>query len=102
VLEKAGGEGLLSNEHFSVDGTLLEAWASLKSFRPRMNLQLHRSLLPQKAVGIRKLNFMERREQMRPMPQPPILNHFLLRRERGKRRSFPIPVMCSWRTEMVL
>ena len=26
---------LLSAEHFSVDGTLLEAWASLKSFRPR-------------------------------------------------------------------
>ena len=26
---------LLSEEHFSVDGTLLEAWASLKSFRPR-------------------------------------------------------------------
>ena len=26
--------GLLSDEHFSVDGTLLEAWASLKSFRP--------------------------------------------------------------------
>ena len=25
---------LLSNDHFSVDGTLLEAWASLKSFRP--------------------------------------------------------------------
>jgi transposase len=35
VLEKAGEEGLLSNEHFSVDGTLLEAWASLKSFRPK-------------------------------------------------------------------
>jgi transposase len=26
---------LLSNEHFSVDGTLIEAWASLKSFRPK-------------------------------------------------------------------
>src|SRR5215470_13304900 len=26
---------LLSNEHFSVDGTLLEAWASPKSFRPK-------------------------------------------------------------------
>jgi len=28
-------KGLLSDEHFSVDGTLLEAWASLKSFRPK-------------------------------------------------------------------
>ena len=26
---------LLSSEHFSVDGTLLEAWASTKSFRPK-------------------------------------------------------------------
>jgi transposase len=28
-------KGLLSSEHFSVDGTLLEAWASPKSFRPK-------------------------------------------------------------------
>jgi transposase len=27
--------GLTSDEHFSVDGTLLEAWASQKSFRPK-------------------------------------------------------------------
>lgn len=26
---------LLSTDHFSVDGTLLEAWASMKSFRPK-------------------------------------------------------------------
>jgi transposase len=26
---------LLSTEHFSVDGTLIEAWASIKSFRPK-------------------------------------------------------------------
>jgi len=26
---------LLSSEHFSVDGTLIEAWASMKSFRPK-------------------------------------------------------------------
>src|SRR5215211_2902251 len=26
---------LLSNEHFSVDGTLIDAWASMKSFRPK-------------------------------------------------------------------
>ena len=28
---------LLSSEHFSVDGTLIEAWASMKSFRPRQD-----------------------------------------------------------------
>jgi len=35
VLAQAKAKGLTSDEHFSVDGTLIEAWASLKSFRPR-------------------------------------------------------------------
>src|SRR5665647_3619863 len=35
VLDEAERRHLLSDEHFTVDGTLLEAWASLKSFRPR-------------------------------------------------------------------
>jgi hypothetical protein len=26
---------LLSSEHFTVDGTLIDAWASMKSFRPK-------------------------------------------------------------------
>ena len=32
VKEQAEDLGLLSDEHFTVDGTLIEAWASLKSF----------------------------------------------------------------------
>jgi transposase len=35
VLEEARQQQLLSDDHFTVDGTLLEAWASLKSFRPK-------------------------------------------------------------------
>ncbi|UTV80066.1 IS5 family transposase (plasmid) [Acidithiobacillus sp. YTS05] len=35
VVEQARNQGLLSEEHFSVDGTLLEAWASQKSFQPK-------------------------------------------------------------------
>lgn len=35
VLQEAQRRRFLSEEHFTVDGTLLEAWASLKSFRPR-------------------------------------------------------------------
>ena len=35
VLDHARVRQLLSREHFSVDGTLVEAWASMKSFRPR-------------------------------------------------------------------
>ena len=35
IQEQAGNAGLLSSEHFSVDGTLIEAWASIKSFQKR-------------------------------------------------------------------
>jgi transposase len=35
VLEQADQKGLLSGEHFSVDGTLIQAWAGHKSFCPK-------------------------------------------------------------------
>src|SRR5215468_12553802 len=35
VLSQAQAHGLTSDEHFTVDGTLIEAWASLKSFQRR-------------------------------------------------------------------
>jgi IS5 family transposase len=35
VLAQAERKHLLSREHFTVDGTLIEAWASIKSFKPK-------------------------------------------------------------------
>ena len=35
IVAMADAEGWLSNEHFSVDGTLIQAWASHKSFLPK-------------------------------------------------------------------
>ena len=35
VIEHGRVRRLLSRDHFSVDGTLIEAWASMKSFRPK-------------------------------------------------------------------
>lgn len=35
VAGQARKNQLLSDEHFSVDGTLIEAWASIKSFKPK-------------------------------------------------------------------
>jgi len=35
VVDEARRRKLLSEDHFTVDGTLLESWASLKSFRPK-------------------------------------------------------------------
>jgi hypothetical protein len=39
VLSLASEKGLTSDEHFTVDGTLIEAWAGHKSFRPRQPRQ---------------------------------------------------------------
>jgi transposase len=35
IVDQARAAGLMSDEHFTVDGTLIEAWASLKSFRKK-------------------------------------------------------------------
>jgi hypothetical protein len=35
VLAQPKVKRLLSTDHFSVDGTLIEAWASMKSFKPK-------------------------------------------------------------------
>jgi transposase len=36
VLNQPRVKALLSDDHFSVDGTLIEAWAGIKSFKPRV------------------------------------------------------------------
>jgi transposase len=38
ILEQPRVKRLLSTDHFSVDGTLIEAWASMKSFKPKSGL----------------------------------------------------------------
>jgi hypothetical protein len=35
VVRQARHFGLMSKEHFTVDGTLIDAWASVKSFKPK-------------------------------------------------------------------
>jgi IS5 family transposase len=35
IVEQARKAGLMSDEHFTVDGTLVDAWASLKTFRKK-------------------------------------------------------------------
>jgi len=35
IVQQAQSKNLMSSEHFTVDGTLIEAWASLKSFRKK-------------------------------------------------------------------
>jgi transposase len=51
VLEEARRRRLLSSDHFTVDGTLLEAWASLKSFKPKVAATDPASASPNGAVS---------------------------------------------------
>jgi transposase len=37
VVERARAQDLTSDEHFTIDGTLLEAWAGAKSFQPKQS-----------------------------------------------------------------
>src|SRR5271163_2232394 len=53
VVEQARSAGLTSDEHFTVDGTLLDAWASLKSFQPKNE----KSTTPPDDPGNRTVNF---------------------------------------------
>jgi transposase len=46
VREQAERAGLLSDEHFTVDGTLIEAWASRRSYEPKADP-------PQRGTGVR-------------------------------------------------
>ena len=50
VLNLPQVRGLLSSEHFSVDGTLIEAWASMKSFVPKDGAMIHHLVSNRAAV----------------------------------------------------
>jgi hypothetical protein len=53
VLDQPQVRRLLSSEHFSVDGSLVEAWASMKSFRPKHDPDEPPSSRPQPRGGER-------------------------------------------------
>jgi transposase len=53
VVAQAQAKGWTSDEHFSVGGTLLEAWASVKSFQPKDQ----KSLPPSDDPGYPTVNF---------------------------------------------
>lgn len=42
VIEQARDASLMSSDHFSVDGTMIEAWASMKSFVPKATAEERR------------------------------------------------------------
>ena len=98
VVSEARRQRLLSEEHFSVDGTLLEAWASLKSVRPRDEER-------DPPAGARRAEPVEGLPGRAAFQRDPCIDDGPRRRcwrarGKGRRRSCPSPATCSWRTGM--
>ena len=93
VLSQPRVKELLSSEHFSVDGTLIEAWASMKSFRPKDGSgeppAAGRHSLPRRRPGASAI-FTARSAAMRRTPRPAIRMRGSTARGRGRRQSWPI------------
>ena len=86
VLDQAQTKGLTSDEHFSVDGTLIEAWASMKSFRPKDDDEDG-----DKGAGATpSAIFMGRRAATTPTPPPPTHRRGCTRRARARSPSSAI------------
>ena len=63
VMQQARRSGLLSDEHFTVDGTLIEAWANRRSFVPKAEP-------PRRGSGVRTSNIQLPERPRRPLRQP--------------------------------
>ena len=93
VVAEAQQRRLLSADHFTVDGTLLEAWASLKSYRP------HDEQDPPVAGGRNpEVDSGVSGGGGRRTPPAPTRRRSCTRRGRGRRRSSATRTICSPRT----
>ena len=87
-------KALLSTEHFSVDGTLLEAWASTKSFRPKDGSG---AATRTRAATASRIS-TARSAATTPMPRPPTPMPGSIARGAARRQSSASWGMRSWRT----
>jgi transposase len=89
VVGQAQAEGLTSDEHFTVDGTLIEAWAGLKSFRRKDE----KNPPPPEDPGNPTVNFHgEERSNQTQQPQGALVRRMRLpvvRREHAENGSSP-------------
>lgn len=89
VRGQAEAAGLLEDEHFTVDGTLLQAWASRDSFEPKQNP-------PQRGSGVRGRKLLRDLHESKTDPQarlykkstagaaqPSYLGHVLVENKNG-------------------
>jgi len=89
IVAQARERRLLSDEHFTVDGTLLEAWAGQKSFK-RKNQPSDSPDDP----GNPTINFMGSGVRIRRINRRPTPTAGCSRRRRGTKPSSPISARC--------
>ena len=89
VLTQPRVKRLLSSEHFSVDGTLIEAWASMKSFKPKEPPDVAaRPTARRRAAGATHLQTLKARSvPTRHTRVQPIRMHGFTAKDRGWRPS---------------
>ncbi len=85
VVEQARGRRLLSDEHFTVDGTLMEAWAGQKSFRRKEH-----AACPPDDPGNPTVNFHGERRSNPTHQSTRILTAGCSRRRKATKRSWVI------------
>ncbi|ESX98054.1 hypothetical protein X753_31685 [Mesorhizobium sp. LNJC399B00] len=90
VLAQPKVKKLLSTDHFSVDGTLIGAWASMKSVKPKDGSgEASKDGSGEPPAGaIRTQTFMTRSGRTIRMPRPPILTPGSTARVKARTRSF--------------
>ena len=93
VLDQASAQGLLSNEHFTVDGTLIEAWAGHR----RLSSAKETTGRPRPTIAVTRVwTFMVSDAPTPPTNRPPIPRHGWPAKARAKRPSSVTHGTCRW------
>lgn len=87
ILARPQVKRLLSTEHFSVDGTLIEAWCSMKSFRPKDEAGADAPPPTARVVATTRSTSAAPSAAMTPMPRPPIRTRACIARAPVRGRS---------------
>jgi hypothetical protein len=98
IINQPRVQALLSDDHFSVDGTLIEAWASAKASDPRMKAAPEMTMTPgwlpaaasrqqRRPTVMPNAIFAARSAAMQPMHRPQILMPDYSRRRAARQRS---------------
>jgi len=96
VVGQARAKGLTSDEHFTMEGTLLEAWASVKSFQPKEGKQPP----PPDDPGNPTVNFRGEKRSNETHESKTDPDAKLARKSDGKEAKLSYAATCWWRTGM--